>query len=94
MGEINGRRNGGDMLKKKKFGLGRKTQRARARDWAKSNHEDEHGFHVVATKNIKIKNLIIGERFRQPPDDDVAKLAESLKTLGQTRAIKRVVDCL
>ena len=82
------------MLKKKKFGLGRKTQRARARDWAKSNHEDEHGFHVVATKNIKIKNLIIGERFRQPPDDDVAKLAESLKTLGQTRAIKRVVDCL
>jgi ParB/RepB/Spo0J family partition protein len=75
------------MLGKKKAGLGRKKKRMRERDRAGPKNGRDHGFHVVATKDIKIKDLIIGERFRQPPDDDVAKLAESLKTLGQTRAI-------
>ena len=75
------------MLKKRKAGFGRNTKRVRACDKAGPKNGRDHGFHVVATKDIKIKNLIIGERFRKPVDDDVPKLAESLKTLGQTRAI-------
>jgi ParB-like chromosome segregation protein Spo0J len=71
----------------KKAGSGRNTKRVRACDKAGPKNGRDHGFHVVATKDIKIKNLIIGERFRKPVDDDVPKLAESLKTLGQTRAI-------
>ena len=59
----------------------------RERDKAGPKNGRDRGFHVVATKDVKIKNLIIGKRFRKPVDDDVAKLAESLKTLGQTRAI-------
>jgi ParB/RepB/Spo0J family partition protein len=87
MGEINSRRSGDKMLGKNNAGLGRKKKRMRERDRAGPKNGRDHGFHVVATKDIKIKDLIIGKRFRQPPDDDVAKLAESLKTLGQTRAI-------
>ena len=75
------------LTKKKKSGSGRKKKRARERDKAGPKNGRDHGFHLVATKDIKLKDLTIGERFRQPPDDDVAKLAESLKTLGQTRAI-------
>jgi ParB/RepB/Spo0J family partition protein len=87
MGEINGRRNGDKMLGKKKAGFGRKMKRARTHDKARSKHGGEHGLHVLETRNIKIKDLIIGKRFRQPREEDVAQLAESLKKLGQPRAI-------
>jgi ParB/RepB/Spo0J family partition protein len=87
MAAINGRQNGDDMLKKKNSGFGRKTKRVRARDKAGSKHGGKHGLHVLETRNIKIKDLIIGKRFRQPRDEDVAQLAESLKKLGQPRAI-------
>jgi ParB-like chromosome segregation protein Spo0J len=73
--------------KKKKAGFGRKMKRVRMHDKARSKHGGEHGLRVIETKNIKIKDLIIGKRFRQPRDEDVATLAESLKKLGQPRAI-------
>ena len=73
--------------KKKKAGFGRKMKRVRTHEKARSKHGGEHGLHVVETKDIKIKDLIVGKRFRQPRDEDVAQLAESLKTLGQPRAI-------
>src|ERR1700738_3467306 len=75
------------MLGKKKAGLGRQMKRVRTHDKTRSKHGGEHGLHVVATKNIKIKALIIGKRFREPRKEDIAKLAESLKKLGQLRAI-------
>jgi ParB/RepB/Spo0J family partition protein len=53
----------------------------------KSKRKRNRGLHVLATRDIKIEDLIIGERFRPPRDEDVAKLAESLKTLGQVRPI-------
>ena len=49
------------MEKKKKTGLGRKKKRVRERDKARSKHGGEHGLHVLETRNIKIKNLIIGK---------------------------------
>ena len=73
--------------KKKKAGFGRKMKRVRTHEKARSKHGGEHGLHVLETRNIKIKDLIIGKRFRQPRDEDVAQLAESLKRLGQPRAI-------
>jgi ParB/RepB/Spo0J family partition protein len=72
---------------RKKARWGRKMKRVRTHDKARSKHGGGHGLHVGETKNIRIKNLIIGKRFRQPRDEDVAQLAESLKKLGQPRAI-------
>jgi ParB/RepB/Spo0J family partition protein len=75
------------MLTKKKAGSGRNKKQMRERDKADPKNGCDHGFHVLATRDIKIEDLITGERFRPPRDEDVAQLAESLKTLGQTRAI-------
>jgi ParB/RepB/Spo0J family partition protein len=84
---IHRRRTEDILLKKRKAGFGRETKRARARDKAGSKPGDEHSLHVLETRDIKIEDLIIGKRFRQPRDEDVARLAESLNTLGQARAI-------
>ena len=53
----------------------------------KSKRKRNCGLRVLATRDIKIEDMIIGERFRPPRDEEVAKLAESLKTLGQVRPI-------
>jgi ParB/RepB/Spo0J family partition protein len=53
----------------------------------KSKRKKNRGLRVLATRDIKIEDLIIGERFRPPRDEDAAKLAESVKTLGQVRPI-------
>jgi hypothetical protein len=53
----------------------------------KTNRKKKRGLKVLATQDLKIEDLIIGERLRAPRDEDVAKLAESLKTIGQARAI-------
>jgi ParB-like chromosome segregation protein Spo0J len=75
------------MLEKKKAGWGREIKRVRTPEKARSKLGGEHGLHVIETKDIKTKDLIVGKRFRQPRDEDVAQLAESLKKLGQPRAI-------
>jgi ParB-like chromosome segregation protein Spo0J len=88
IGEINARRNGANiMVWKRKAGFGRKLKRVRTNDKVCSKLGGEHSLHAIETKDIKIKDLIVGKRFRQPRDEDVAKLAESLKKLGQPRAI-------
>jgi len=43
--------------------------------------------HVLATREINIDDALVGERFRPVLPENAAKLAESLKTLGQQRAI-------
>ena len=53
----------------------------------KSKRKRNCGLRVLATRDIKIEDMIIGERFRPPRDEEVAKLAEFLKTLGQVRPI-------
>jgi ParB/Sulfiredoxin domain len=45
------------------------------------------GPRIVATRDIKIEDIVFRERLRPPRPENVAKLGESLKTLGQTRAI-------
>jgi ParB/RepB/Spo0J family partition protein len=45
------------------------------------------GLHVIATRDIKIEDLIIKDRFRKPTDEDVEVLVESLEEHGQPRAI-------
>jgi ParB family chromosome partitioning protein len=45
------------------------------------------GPRIVATRDIKIKDIVFRDRLRPVRPENVAKLAESLKTLGQTRAI-------
>ena len=73
-------------MEKEEDRLGRKMKRARTHK-ARSKLGGEHGLRVLATRDIKIEDAIIGKRFRPPRDEDVAQLAESLKTLGQLRAI-------
>jgi hypothetical protein len=48
--------------------------------------EDRPGPHVLATRDIKIKDILIGQRLRPVRPENVVKLAESLKQ-GQYRAI-------
>jgi ParB family transcriptional regulator, chromosome partitioning protein len=45
------------------------------------------GPRIVATRDIKIEDIVFRDRLRPPRPENVAKLAESLKTLGQTRGI-------
>jgi ParB/RepB/Spo0J family partition protein len=47
----------------------------------------KRGLRVIATRDIKIEDLIIKDRFRKPTDEDVEVLMESLEQHGQPRAI-------
>jgi ParB/RepB/Spo0J family partition protein len=53
----------------------------------KSNSKVRRGLRVIATRDIKIEDLIIKDRFRKPTDEDVEVLVESLEQHGQPRAI-------
>jgi ParB/RepB/Spo0J family partition protein len=47
----------------------------------------KRGLRVIATRDIKIEDLIIKNRFRDPTDEDIEMLGESLEEHGQPRAI-------
>jgi ParB/RepB/Spo0J family partition protein len=47
----------------------------------------KRGLRVIKTLDIKIEDLIIENRFRDPTDEDVEMLGESLEEHGQPRAI-------
>ncbi len=53
----------------------------------KSKSIVKRGPRVVATRDIKIEDIIIENRFRDPTREDIEMLVESLKELGQPRAI-------
>src|SRR5207249_2495447 len=49
--------------------------------------EQIRGPRIIATRDIKIEDIVFRDRLRPVRPENVAKLAESLKTLRQTRAI-------
>ena len=53
----------------------------------KSKGKVKRGLRVIATLDINIEDLIIEDRFRNPTDEDVEILVESLEQHGQPRAI-------
>jgi ParB/RepB/Spo0J family partition protein len=53
----------------------------------KSKGKVQRGPRVVATRDIRMEDLIVEDRFRDPTREDIEMLVESLKELGQPRAI-------
>src|SRR5437868_14888874 len=52
-----------------------------------SDEKRKRGLRVIETLDIKIEDLIIENRVRDPTDEDVEMLVESLEELGQPRTI-------
>jgi ParB/RepB/Spo0J family partition protein len=59
----------------------------RATSGAQPRASQVRGPRIIETRDIPIEDIVFRDRLRPVRPENVAKLAESLKTLGQTRAI-------
>jgi ParB/RepB/Spo0J family partition protein len=59
----------------------------RATSGAQPRASQVRGPRIIETRDIPIEDIVFRDRLRPPQPENVAKLAESLKTLGQTRGI-------
>jgi ParB/RepB/Spo0J family partition protein len=79
------------MIKKKKSGFASSLQRTRSEKKSRPGEREgakySEGLILLGTREVRIKDLIIRERFRTPTEEDAASLAESLKANGQARSI-------
>jgi hypothetical protein len=86
-GKIPKRTEPGGKRRKKIQTHGHKREHRRDNQKSDGASNRENAPRIIATRDISIKDIVFRDRLRPVRPENAAKLAESLKTLGQTRAI-------